>query len=209
VQGEHLERAESRKAAYCEISVFFDFSYGYGRKIQTCCILRIWAVCVFAYSRFSHPRKIEAKLQPQRRADWKPAPFSIGFPLASSLASTRRHASRTNRRAVVVGDARRRCRGTPAAHRPHRPPRRQRPRSLTTDATTFASSPSQRQQCEPRRCRARLALPRGCSRRRQRHHRGHQVRSSLVRASRISHAPPCVTVCVCLCSKAASVHSHL
>jgi len=36
VQGEHLERAESRKVAYCEISVSFDFSYGYGRKIQTC-----------------------------------------------------------------------------------------------------------------------------------------------------------------------------
>jgi hypothetical protein len=36
VQGEHLERAESRKVADCEISVLFDFSYGYGRKIQTC-----------------------------------------------------------------------------------------------------------------------------------------------------------------------------
>ena len=38
VQGEHLERAETRKVADCEISVLFDFSYGYGHKIQTCLI---------------------------------------------------------------------------------------------------------------------------------------------------------------------------
>jgi hypothetical protein len=36
VQGEHIERAETRTVADCEISVLFDFSYGYGRKIQTC-----------------------------------------------------------------------------------------------------------------------------------------------------------------------------
>ena len=36
VQGEHLERAETRKVEDCEISVLFDFTYGYRRKIQTC-----------------------------------------------------------------------------------------------------------------------------------------------------------------------------
>jgi len=36
-QSEHLERAETRKVADCEISVLFDCSYGYRRKIQTCC----------------------------------------------------------------------------------------------------------------------------------------------------------------------------
>mgnify|MGYP006894503510 CR=1 FL=1 len=33
VHGEHLQRAETKKVADCEISVLFDFSYGYGRQV--------------------------------------------------------------------------------------------------------------------------------------------------------------------------------
>ena len=34
MQGEHLERAESRKVTDCAISVLFHFSYGYGRRYR-------------------------------------------------------------------------------------------------------------------------------------------------------------------------------